>query len=216
MRSSAVVMPDGLATVARVHALHREGLTGRGVRVTIVDTGVQRSPHFTDRAYRIQGAPEPAPAHGTGMAAALLSIAPDATVSVVRRTTPPPANGLEASDLVLCAWWSTQDPVWENALRPHAGRLVTVNGPADSLPSTLDPWVILGSSSLPAVALPGHGATWTGLSIAAAVWTGAAAALWSGTADTTLRDQVSRLLAPLVGLAPPAAPPTSQSTDPLP
>ena len=75
--SSAEWLPDAAAARAGVYPIHRDGQTGRGVTVALVDTGVMPVVWFTDRGFRLSGDPSDGEDHGTAMAAVVFSIAPD-------------------------------------------------------------------------------------------------------------------------------------------
>ncbi|PYF97234.1 Subtilase family protein [Georgenia satyanarayanai] len=91
-----LTLPDQLAAALRADAPHRDGVTGQGVRVAMVDTGFQAHPFFTSRGYRVEptvlgpGTADPEVdenGHGTGEAANVFAAAPDATLLPVKAAT---------------------------------------------------------------------------------------------------------------------------------
>lgn len=81
-------VPGDLTMVLNADRVHRQGTTGRGVRVAMIDSGFNhRHPHFVERGYSTStelaaGATEDdrdRDGHGTGESANLLAVAPDVT-----------------------------------------------------------------------------------------------------------------------------------------
>lgn len=100
---------------------HRSGITGRSVRVTMVDSGHYAHPFFTRRGYRVgpvvlaPGASNAAAdevGHGTGESANVFAAAPDVDFTMVKtnfvNTTAAfnAAVGL-APDIISCSWGSS-------------------------------------------------------------------------------------------------------------
>jgi hypothetical protein len=86
-------LPADLALACNAERAHRGGITGRGVKVAIVDTGHYRHPFFTAWGYRVApvilapGAQNPLSdevGHGTGKSANILALAPDAELMPVK------------------------------------------------------------------------------------------------------------------------------------
>ncbi|MDA0160210.1 S8 family serine peptidase [Solirubrobacter ginsenosidimutans] len=86
-------LPDDVAMILKAPAAHRAGYTGRGVTVAMVDSGYGAHPFFEAHAYAVRPpvtvVPGTTPAgdpigHGTGEAANVFAIAPDAELWPVR------------------------------------------------------------------------------------------------------------------------------------
>jgi subtilisin family serine protease len=82
-------VPDDVSMLLNALKVHRQGVTGRGVKVAMIDTGFQFDhPYFTERGYQTSRAlaahatqlDSDINGHGTGMAANFLAIAPDASL----------------------------------------------------------------------------------------------------------------------------------------
>ncbi|MCM3661417.1 S8 family serine peptidase [Georgenia satyanarayanai] len=91
-----LTLPEQLATALRADGPQRDGVTGAGVRVGMVDTGFQTHPFFTSRGYRVEptvlgpGTTDPEVdenGHGTGEAANVFAAAPDVTLLPVKAAT---------------------------------------------------------------------------------------------------------------------------------
>ena len=81
-------VPSDLTMVLNADRVHRQGTTGRGVRVAMIDSGFShRHPYFVERGYNTStvlaaGATNDdsdRDGHGTGESANLLAVAPDVT-----------------------------------------------------------------------------------------------------------------------------------------
>lgn len=76
---------DDVINILNVGKCHRTGITGKGVRVAMIDSGFYPHPYFEAKGYNIKRAGVPNSeniltddsGHGTGVSANLLSIAPD-------------------------------------------------------------------------------------------------------------------------------------------
>ncbi|MFT3974212.1 MAG: S8 family serine peptidase [Amaricoccus sp.] len=89
-------VPDGVALASRATLAHRAGITGRGIRVAMVDTGHQAHPFFERHGYRVApvvlgpGATDPArdtDGHGTAESANIFAVAPDVELLPVKMST---------------------------------------------------------------------------------------------------------------------------------
>jgi subtilisin family serine protease len=89
-------VPDDVATILNATAAHRRGHRGQGVRVVMVDTGLSQHPFFQQHGYNVDEAHTVIPGsdpyrdphgHGTGEAANVFAVAPDATLVPVRAAT---------------------------------------------------------------------------------------------------------------------------------
>lgn len=83
-----LVAPAGIAGHLNATSAHRRGITGKGVRVVMIDSGFDHShPYFSSHGYRSSVVLAPGAAdrrrdgngHGTGESANVFAIAPDAT-----------------------------------------------------------------------------------------------------------------------------------------
>jgi subtilisin family serine protease len=86
-------VPGDVSLGCNADRAHRDGITGRGIRVAMVDTGWYRHPYFVQRGYRAQavvlgpGTADPTHdevGHGTGESANLFAVAPDVELLPVK------------------------------------------------------------------------------------------------------------------------------------
>lgn len=86
-------LPGDVAMVLNASKVHRKGITGKGVKVVILDSGFNfKHHHFTENGYSVKpiagpGATNPdqdVNGHGTAMAANLLAVAPGANLVGVK------------------------------------------------------------------------------------------------------------------------------------
>ncbi|MDY6936949.1 MAG: S8 family serine peptidase [Cyanobacteriota bacterium] len=85
-------VPDDIACGLNANLVHQDGITGNGVKVVMVDTGLYAHPFFKQHNYRINvvlapGSTDPdrdAKSHGTGEAANVLAVAPEAELTMVK------------------------------------------------------------------------------------------------------------------------------------
>ncbi|HEY9815340.1 MAG TPA: S8 family serine peptidase, partial [Candidatus Obscuribacterales bacterium] len=122
-------VPDGLAEGLNATAAHQQGITGKGVKVVIVDTGWYAHPYFEKHHYNVNIHLAPGSTdtcsdligHGTGIAANLLAIAPEADLTVVKADvaiagTLKSVNSVSAfraainlnPNIISCSWASDQ------------------------------------------------------------------------------------------------------------
>ena len=197
-------LPDACAVDVGAYACHRAGVTGRGVRIGLSDCGIGARDYFAARSYRIEGSRTRHDGHGTGMAAVLLSLAPDATIV----SRPAGATALSellrtaGVDLILCSWgvrtgpetmdFSSGPPV----IAADAGLPGVWPAMAPSVTAVAD---VRGRPSGP-YSLPGGHHRWSGASVVAASCCGIAAlALSAGhEARPAVRLAASFDLAPIV------------------
>jgi subtilisin family serine protease len=112
-----VRLPDQLASILRAEKAHQQGITGKGIRVAVIDSGFFPHPFYQLKPYdirRISTKKEPEPhvdvyGHGTAMLASLLSVAPDVEVHAIKCLDKDPSyairKALEIEPHVLnCAW----------------------------------------------------------------------------------------------------------------
>lgn len=86
-------VPGDVSAACNADRAHRSGITGRGIRVAMVDSGWYRHPFFERRGYRAEavtlgpGTANPLKdevGHGTGESANLFAVAPDITLLPVK------------------------------------------------------------------------------------------------------------------------------------
>jgi hypothetical protein len=115
-----LTMPGDVSLGCNADRAHRAGLTGRGVRVAMADSGWFQHPYFVGRGYRV--APVvlgPAAAnpladevgHGTGESANIFAVAPDVEFLPVKMSFVNTVGGFNAAvglhpDIITCSWGS--------------------------------------------------------------------------------------------------------------
>ncbi len=110
-------MPDELASILGAETPHAVGITGRGVRIGIIDSGFYPHPFYSGRDYKIhwigtKNDREPTIdryGHGTAQLACLLAIAPEAEIFAIKCTDVDPSAGILRAlelkvDVLSCAW----------------------------------------------------------------------------------------------------------------
>ena len=113
--------PGDLSAALNADRAHRAGLTGRGVKVAMVDSGWFRHPYFTVRGYNAANAIlGPAAAnpladesgHGTGESANIFAVAPDVQLLPVKMNFVNTTGAFNAAvglgpDIITCSWGSS-------------------------------------------------------------------------------------------------------------
>ncbi|CAN5886510.1 hypothetical protein BH18ACI4_BH18ACI4_26550 [soil metagenome] len=113
-------VPADVAAGCNATPLHQLGITWRGVRVAMVDSGWYRHPYFTDRGYRVApvvlgpGASLPEhdeSGHGTGESANILAIAPECELLPVKANFVNTIGAFNEAvallpDIITCSWGS--------------------------------------------------------------------------------------------------------------
>jgi subtilisin family serine protease len=110
-------VPDELARILGADVPHSAGVTGRGVRVAVIDSGFYPHPFYLRSHYRIrwmstENDPDPEVdryGHGTAQLACLFSIAPEAEVFAIKCTEVDPSTGIlkaleHGAEIISCAW----------------------------------------------------------------------------------------------------------------
>ena len=105
---------DQVAEAVGATRCHESGLTGDGVTVAVIDTGLAQHPYFDQRGYKLMpmkdspggDASVDTDGHGTGVAANVLAVAPESTVMGVKGLA---AESLEycmdqKADVINCSW----------------------------------------------------------------------------------------------------------------
>lgn len=122
-------VPDDISQGINAHRVHRQGITGHGVKVVMVDSGWYRHPFFEANGYQGKvvldgGAVNPESdehGHGTGESANLFAIAPNVELTMVKAKLNKSAliNSVGAlkkavslnPDIISCSWGEVQrDP----------------------------------------------------------------------------------------------------------
>lgn len=112
-----VRLPDQVADLLNASPLHARGLTGKGLRVAIIDSGFFVHPFYKERGYRILHVPtrkERNPevdeyGHGTAQLASLFSLSPDVEALAIKCMDRDPSYALKKAlllkpDVISCAW----------------------------------------------------------------------------------------------------------------
>jgi hypothetical protein len=117
-------VPGDVSLGINADKVHRTGITGKGVRVAMVDSGQYKHPFFSTRGYRVSpvvlgpGASNPLRdevGHGTGESANIFSVAPDAQLLPVKLHTTSSGGILNTTggfntavglnpDIITCSW----------------------------------------------------------------------------------------------------------------
>ncbi len=114
-------VPDGVSLGMNADRAHRFGITGKRVKVVMVDSGWYRHPHFTKRGYRSSGAVlGPATSspdadehgHGTGESANVFAVAPDVKFTMVKMSFVNSIGAFKTAvslkpDIISCSWGSS-------------------------------------------------------------------------------------------------------------
>lgn len=130
-------VPEGVAQGLNATLAHQQGVTGKGVKVVMVDSGWYPHPFFTQRNYKVNvvlapGSTDPwqdSSGHGTGESANVLAIAPDVSLTMVKADVALSGkyrhiNSISAfrtaialqPDIITCSWGTDQR---KNSLSPQ-------------------------------------------------------------------------------------------------
>ncbi len=119
-------VPGDVSLGVNADKAHRSGITGKGIKVAMVDTGHYKHPYFVGRGYSIApvtlgpGTTNPLNdeiGHGTGESANLFAVAPDVALMPVK-TADPNGNLVNTTaafnaavglgpDIITCSWGSS-------------------------------------------------------------------------------------------------------------
>lgn len=113
-------VPAGVSLGCNADKAHRTGITGKGVKVAMVDSGWYKHPFFVGRGYNVSpvvlgpGAANPLKdesGHGTGESANIFSLAPDAQLLPVKMSFVNAIGAFNAAaglkpDIITCSWGS--------------------------------------------------------------------------------------------------------------
>ena len=111
-------MPGDVSLGCNADRAHRSGITGKGFKVAMVDTGWYKHPFFVGRGYRVApvvlapGASDPLKdevGHGTGESANIFAVAPDVQLLPVKWNFVNSTAGFNAAvglgpDIITCSW----------------------------------------------------------------------------------------------------------------
>lgn len=114
-------VPAGVSLGCNADKAHRGGITGKGVKVAMVDSGHFKHPFFAGRGYRVAPvALGPAAAnpladdsgHGTGESANIFAVAPDVELLPVKANFVNSVGAFNAAvalhpDIITCSWGSS-------------------------------------------------------------------------------------------------------------
>jgi subtilisin family serine protease len=114
-------VPGDVSLGANADRAHRAGITGRGVKVVMVDSGWYKHPHFVKRGYRagpvVLGPAAANPlkdesGHGTGESANIFAVAPDVDFQMVKINFVNSIGAFNAAvalnpDIITCSWGSS-------------------------------------------------------------------------------------------------------------
>ncbi|MBM3785018.1 MAG: peptidase S8 [Acidobacteria bacterium] len=113
-------VPEGVSLGCNADKAHRGGITGKGVKVAMVDSGQYAHPFFAGRGYRVSpvvlgpGAANPAKdesGHGTGESANIFAVAPDVQLLPIKMSFTNSTGAFNAAvalnpDIITCSWGS--------------------------------------------------------------------------------------------------------------
>lgn len=109
-------VPGNVAMLTRASAVHQQGITGKGVKVVMIDSGFFNHQFYQSHGFKAAvvlapGALNPQKdnnGHGTAHAANVFAIAPGITFTMVKQGTNPAAAFKRAIDLapdiIICSW----------------------------------------------------------------------------------------------------------------
>jgi hypothetical protein len=115
-------MPGDVSLACNADRAHRGGITGKGVKVAIVDSGWFKHPFFIGRGYRAApvvlgpGTANPLKdesGHGTGESANIFAVAPDVNLMPVKMSFVNTIGAFNAAvglkpDIITCSWGSSK------------------------------------------------------------------------------------------------------------
>ncbi len=113
-------VPGGVSLGCNADRAHRTGITGKGVKVAMADSGWFKHPYFVERGYKVSpvvlgpAAINPLNdevGHGTGESANIFAVAPDAELLPVKINFVNTVGGFNAAvalkpDIITCSWGS--------------------------------------------------------------------------------------------------------------
>lgn len=130
-----VRLPGQLAQILNAESAHSIGITGKGVRVAMIDSGFYPHPFYVERGYQIRHVPtrrERKPhvdeyGHGTAQLASFFSVAPEAEILAIKCMDRDPSHALEqalklGANVLSCAWGFNIDSPFEGGKRRELPR----------------------------------------------------------------------------------------------
>jgi hypothetical protein len=116
-----LTMPGDVSLGCNADRAHRAGITGKGIKVAMVDSGWYKHPYFLGRGYRVApvvlgpGAANPLKdesGHGTGESANIFAVAPDVQLLPVKINFVNSLGAFNAAiglgpDIITCSWGSS-------------------------------------------------------------------------------------------------------------
>jgi serine protease AprX len=130
-------VPDGVIQGLNASTAHQQGITGKGIKVAMVDSGWYPHPFFNQHDYKVRVCLAPNSSdpqrddigHGTGESANLLAIAPDVALTMVKADVELEGKLLNVNsisalrtaialqpDIISCSWGSDER---KRALSPY-------------------------------------------------------------------------------------------------
>jgi hypothetical protein len=114
-------VPAGISLATNADKAHRGGITGRGIKIAMVDTGHYKHPWFIGRGYRVApvvlapGSTDPMKddhGHGTGESANIFAVAPDAELVPIKWNMANSTAAINTAvglqpDIITCSWGSS-------------------------------------------------------------------------------------------------------------
>lgn len=114
-------VPGGVSLACNADRAHRAGITGRGIRVAMVDSGQYAHPYFAARGYRVgsvtlapgaSNADQDENGHGTAESANIFANAPDCELLPVKMSFTNSLAAFNAAvaltpDVISCSWGSS-------------------------------------------------------------------------------------------------------------
>jgi hypothetical protein len=114
-------VPAGVSLGCNADRAHRSGITGKGIKVVMTDSGWFKHPFFVSRGYRASpvvlgpGAANPLrdeSGHGTGESANVFAVAPDADFTMVKMNFANTKGAFDAAvalnpHIISCSWGSS-------------------------------------------------------------------------------------------------------------
>lgn len=115
-------VPGDVSLACNADRVHRTGVTGKKIRIAMVDSGWYKHPYFVNRGYRGSpvvlgpGATNPLNdevGHGTGESANIFSVTPDVQLIPVKMSFTNSKGAFDAAialnpDIITCSWGSSR------------------------------------------------------------------------------------------------------------
>ena len=146
-------VPAGVSLGCNADRAHRAGITGKGVKVAMVDSGQFAHPFFAARGYRVSpvvlapgasNAADDEVGHGTGESCNIFAVAPDVQLLPVKMSFVNTTAAFNAAiglgpDIITCSWGSSnQNPPLSAADQASPSRWQWPPGPSSCSPPATD------------------------------------------------------------------------------